>query len=480
MAKGKTRRMTLSVYHLLVLLGTILFCLGLKYILAKPFYKLSVRSVRQLDIIMDNATDEDEKDVLILKNLLGLLKMFFLVFFLMIFIIFLATIPVLIYKWIKPDLVVDTSSMYFYGSMFVGSFVILFLKDKADYSYWSKLLHTIILDNYNVGKYLFKKDKKKLKNQSTGKDEEFVIVSGLARAGTTALARMIYTPEIFHSTKYANMPFILAPKFWKRFYNPKNAKEKKRAHGDNVMHSETSIEAMEEYFFKSHLNDHYIKGESLLKHDIDSSTYDEYLKFQALFAENEKETRFLVKNNNLILRLESLRQYNKQFKVILMFRNPVDHAKSLLNQHLNFIKQQKEDPFTLKYMDWLGHHEFGLHQKYFDLNGGVDFSKYDKTMLSYWLLSWLNYYEHLLTLLPDDNIILVEYQDLLSSPNPLKEALASKLGVALGKDKIAAFNAAKYSNATPEEGMNLDVVYQDRIKEVFAKLQDKKLAIDAG
>lgn len=478
MAKGKTQRMTLSVYHLLVLLGTIIFCLGLKYILAKPFYQLSERSVKQLDIIMDSATDEDEKDALILRNLLGLLKMFFLVLALLIFVFILATIPVFVYQKIKPDLLVDTSSIYFYGSMFLGSFVILFLKDKSDYSYWSKLLHTLILDNYNVGKYLFKKDKKKLSEEAVADDKNFVIVSGLARAGTTALARMIYTPDIFHSTKYANMPFILAPRFWKRFYNPKNAKAKQRAHGDNVMHSETSIEAMEEYFFKANLNDSYIKEELLEKHDIDTKTYHDYLKFQDLFAEEDKHTIFLAKNNNLILRLESLREFNKEFKVILMFRNPVDHAKSLMNQHLNFIKQQKEDPFTLKYMDWLGHHEFGLNQKYFELNNEIDFAQYQKTDLSYWLLSWLAYYDHLLTLLPDENIFLVEYQDLLSHPNELKDTLAEKLGVSLTAEKIASFTSAKYVNKLNNESSELDGEIQQKIDDVFAKLQDKKLVVN--
>jgi len=467
--------MTLSVYHFLVLLGTILFCLGLKYILAKPFYQLSEKSVRQLDIIMDGDTDEDEKDSMILKNLFGLLKMFFVVLFLLIFILFLAMLPVIIYQKSNPDSVADTSSIYFYGSMFVGSFAILFMKDKSDYSYWSKLLHTIILDNYNVGKYLFKRDQKKL--AEIREDQDFVIVSGLARAGTTALARMIYDPSVFHSTKYSNMPFIMAPKLWKRFYNPKSAKEKLRAHGDNVMHSETSIEAMEEYFFKAQLNDEYINVESLRKHEIRKETFQEYLAFQSLFKEEGKDTIFLAKNNNLVLRLKSLRSYSNNFKVVLMFRNPVDHAKSLLNQHLNFIKQQQEDPFTLKYMDWLGHHEFGLNQKYFDLGGSIDFAQYDKSELSYWLLSWLNYYEYLIQQLPDENIILIEYQDLLQSPNELKEQLSKKLDVQLKSEHVTSFKSVAYVNDIDSDISQLKSEYQQRIHMVFEKLRDEKLKL---
>lgn len=468
--------MTLSVYHLLVVFGTIIFCLGLKYILAKPFFTLSKRSVRQLDIIMDGSMDDDEKDALILKNLAGLLKMFFLVLFLLVFIVLLSMVPVLVYQKLNPQSVADTSSIYFYGSMFLGSFSILFLKEKSDYSYWSKLLHTIILDNYHVGKYLFSKDKKKLKQDAVNQDQIFVIVSGLARAGTTAIARMIYSPEIFHSTKYSNMPFLLAPKFWKRFYNPKNAKEKQRAHGDNVMHSETSIEAMEEYFFKAHLKDRYITDKSLDKHEIDEKLFREYLSFQALFQERDKQTIFLAKNNNLILRLESMRKLNKDFKVILMFRDPFDHAKSLMNQHLNFVKQQEEDPFTLKYMDWLGHHEFGLNQKYFDLGSDIDFGKHNRNGLSYWLVSWLNYYEAIIKLLPDENIILVEYQDLLEKPNELKDQLAIRLGVSLKGERIDAFKSIAYANKIETDKINLDEDVMQRIEDVFRSLKASKLS----
>jgi len=466
--------MTIGVYHFLVLLGTIIFCFGLKYILAKPFYQLSSRSVTQLDIIMDADTDEDEKDSLILKNLLGLLKMFFLVLLLLILLVFLAMIPALLYLRFNPQVEADTSSWYFYGSMFLGSFVILFFKEKSDYSYWSKLLHTIILDNYNVGKYFFKRDVKKLDQTSSEKEPIFVIVSGLARAGTTALTRMIYDPKVFHSTKYSNMPFIMAPKFWKRFYNPKNAKAKQRAHGDNVMHSETSVEAMEEYYFKVQLKDAFINNKSLDVHEISETVYQDYLKFQELFKEEGSNTIFLAKNNNQVLRYKSLRNFNKNFKMLLLFRNPMDHARSLLNQHLNFIKQQKDDPFTLKYMNWLGHHEFGLNQKFFRL--GIDLSLYDKKEMSFWLYSWLNYYEYILEFFPDENSILIDYRDLLEKPNELKKKLASELSVRIELETEKTFSAAKYKNQLKPTEIS-DELHQ-RLTDTYELLRSKRLIVE--
>ena len=48
--------------------------------------------------------------------------------------------------------------------MLLGSFSLFLFKEskETDYTYWSKLLHTVILDNYNLGIYLFNKELKKI------------------------------------------------------------------------------------------------------------------------------------------------------------------------------------------------------------------------------------------------------------------------------------------------------------------------------
>jgi hypothetical protein len=200
------------IYYAFVILGTALFCISMILLLKKPFFRLSSSAVKQLDIIINTSLGEKEKDKLILKNLSRLLTDFIKVTLLLILSVIVGLAPVLILAAIKPELNIDTSTVYFYGSMIVGSFSLFLVKNskKTDYSYWSELLHTIILDNYNLGKYLFKKELKK-SNEKKSENSPFLIVTGLARSGTTALTKLLYDQNTFHSINYANMPFLMAP-----------------------------------------------------------------------------------------------------------------------------------------------------------------------------------------------------------------------------------------------------------------------------
>ncbi len=435
--------MASSIYYLTVVLSAALFCVGIAFLLKKPFFKLSTSAVYQLDIILNPLIDEIAKDRLILKNLVNLLVNFFTVLLFTLIIILFSIAPIYALVSIVPSTILDTNSIYFYLSMLIGSFSLFFLKKKSDYSYWSKLLHTLVLNNYHVGKYLFKLEVKQLTNENS-KNNKFVIVTGLARAGTTALIKQLYNPTIFHSIKYANIPFLLAPSFWKKIYNPKKSKERERAHNDKVIFSENSIEALEEYFFKVFLNDEYIKNDSLIAHDIDVELFKNYLLYQQLFKNTKSDnTIYLAKNNNFILRFESMRKLSNNFKVILVFRHPFAHANSLLAQHHNFSAKQTDDTFVLNYMNWLGHYEFGLNQKYFDLNNHNLLQNLSKNDINYWVAIWINYYSYIIQFLNDENIILVDYDDLLNKPNELNQVLLKHLNINYQFEKINDFTSNK-------------------------------------
>ena len=151
----------------------------------------------------------------------------------------------------------DVSSTWFFVSLSIGS-VLPFLfkkkKNEDNYSEASKLLHKLILNNYNLSKFLFSFDKKFKSGEKIVGKTDFVIVTGLARAGTTSLTDQLFKAGKFSSLDYSNMPFLLAPNLWKKLYNPKKAKLKERKHGDKMMFGLNTIEALEEYFFKVFLN----------------------------------------------------------------------------------------------------------------------------------------------------------------------------------------------------------------------------------
>ncbi len=225
------------------------------------------------------------------------------------------------------------------------------------------------------------------------------------------------------------MPFLLAPNLWKKVYNPKSKALKERAHGDKVLFGLDSIEALDEFFFKVFLNEQYIAQSTLKIHQLDESTYQSYIDYQNLIKAKGKNTLYLSKNNNFILRYQSFRTFNKDFKCIVIFRDPIDHARSLLSQHKNFCEQQTKDQFVLDYMNWLGHHEFGLNNKVFDFNQPDIWTKYEKSALDHWLAVWINYHQFLLSFIGDSNLLLVSYDDLLNNPRKLQLAICKTLGL---------------------------------------------------
>ena len=466
--------MTLSLYYFSIFIGTVLFCVGMVFFLKKPFNYLAISAAKQLDILLTKTLSEEEKDRQILRNLTSLLKWLFLSIFLLSIVIVCGVLPTVIHLQYYPNIEADTSSVYFYISMIIGSFALFFFRNKDDYSYWSKILHTIILDNYAIGIYLFKREIKKYsKNETYPEGKPFIIVTGLARAGTTALTNLLYDKQNFHSINYSNVPFLMAPNTWKKIYNSKKSRKRERAHGDQVQFDENSIEALEEYFFKAHFDDQYITTNTLEVHDVNEEILRKYYTYQDLFKSRE-DTYYLAKNNNFILRYNSLRKQNKSFKMIVVFRNPLDHAKSILKQHENFIKKQTEDSFVLDYMNWLGHYEFGLNQKHFDFDGEELFLKYDKTTLPYWLGIWLNYYSYIITLENWDNIYLVDYNDLLNKPKKLKETLAREFDVEMVDRQLPEYKSKNNKKKVDD----VEDVLLKRVMATYDILLEKKFQIE--
>lgn len=340
-----------------------------------------------------------------------------------------------------PQEALDTSSYRFWVCFAVATIIPFFIfktKKVEDYTEASILFHKLILNNYNLGKKLFGIDTFFKKNKKVVPNEFFVIVSGLARAGTTALTEQLFKVGTFSSLSYANMPLLMAPNLWKKLYKPKTSNLKERKHGDKVLFGLNTIEALEEYFFKVQLNDSFIAKEYLLEHTINEKVYNDYIKYQTLIRESNEHV-YLSKNNNIILRYSSLRGQNKKFKVIFIFREPLAHADSLLNQHNRFSKFQTDSPFIETYMNWLCHHEFGKGQKVFKFGENEFKSEYPKENINYWLQIWINYYSHLLKLDLSD-VILLEYEDYLKKPKEVVQTFSQLFNMPFEVEGIKEFN----------------------------------------
>lgn len=405
--------------YLLPFLSGFLLALGALW-MKNPFFKLAERSVGLLNILLAEI-DEDEKFELVNTKVMQTVGSLLIVLLMAALVIASA---IGIYTGLFEYLSFEASS---YGMLFlaVGSVVPFLIptKKKSAYSAMAQLFHHLVLDNYHLGKKLLNHQIKGVAAESQSERKyNRVLITGLARAGTTALTKELAKRGPFASLDYSNMPVLLAPKLWAKFYKPKRTENTERAHGDGVKVGLASVEALEEYFFKVLKNDSYIKEDGLYQHQLSAEENELYRRYQNSIAGSKV---YLAKNNNAILRLESLTKHNTDLAVFLLIRDPLQHAYSLMQQHKKFSVQQEEDPFIKEYMDWLGHHEFGHGQRPFVLNG-VGTQGGDPSDINYWLERWINYYSQVSV---SENVFILTYEDFLAAPTTTLTFISTTLGI---------------------------------------------------
>lgn len=296
----------------------------------------------------------------------------------------------------------------------------------SDYSALDRILHKVALGAPAVAEMIHDIERGMyLKSAPDISHGRHVFVTGLARAGTTILMREIHASGQFGSLTYADMPFVLAPNFWKKI-SGKNKKTAmaERAHGDGILVNTDSPEALEEVFWRVNIGKSYIQTDGLRPHDVDTETLDAFSDYMRLILRKTGHTRYLSKNNNAILRLGSMLRAFEDSHFLLPIRDPIQHAMSLQSQHLRF---KDTDRFTADYMRWLAHHEFGATQRPFlfggnELNGTPD-------DLDYWLGMWIGAYTHLSSVAAGAPHAQFVPFEALSRQENIWPAIAGKIGI---------------------------------------------------
>ena len=92
--------------------------------------------------------------------------------------------------------------------------------NEGPYSPTQQVFHHLILDHPNVGRMLFTREVKRVLQEKTAPDQPFLIVTGLARAGTTSLLNHLSETGAFASLNYRHMPFLMAPGTWAQWHKP--------------------------------------------------------------------------------------------------------------------------------------------------------------------------------------------------------------------------------------------------------------------
>jgi hypothetical protein len=257
-----------------------------------------------------------------------------------------------------------------------------------------------------------------------------VFIAGLARAGTTILTRLLHDSGDFASLSYRDLPFPLAPNAWARIGRgaDRHVAAHERGHADGLLHDLDSPEAIEELFWRCQEGDRYIRPEGLTPVPPRPDSIAAFRDYVRLVEHRYGRTRYLSKNNANILRLPALVEAFPDAVIVHPFRDPIEQAASLQQQHLRACAMAVEDPFRADFMRWLGHHEFGAaHRPY--LLSETPRTGGDTGSLDYWLKIWIDVHTFLLA--QPANVqrrqLFVSHDRLCAAPSEALATLAKRL-----------------------------------------------------
>ncbi|TFU06327.1 sulfotransferase [Polymorphobacter arshaanensis] len=291
-----------------------------------------------------------------------------------------------------------------------------------------------------------------------------LFITALPRAGTTLLLdRFAELPE-FATHTYRDMPFVLVPSLWSRIsggFQQEDVK-RERAHGDGMLVGLDSPEAFEEMIWHAFAPELYSSAQLKVWPDaLPAEQRDRLAGHMLQIAELRRPgaaatTRYASKNNLNIVRIGLLAQAFPDADIVVPFREPVQHAASLLRQHQNFLTVHARDDFTRTYMAGVGHFDFGANLKPVDFDGWLLTTTHrDPLTLDFWLAYWVAAYTHLLEQ-HRSRIILVGHEALCANPTQVMTALAAKLKLSDPAAFVASGADIRDSTArrVPTEGVD--------------------------
>jgi hypothetical protein len=258
-----------------------------------------------------------------------------------------------------------------------------------------------------------------------------IYVTSLARSGTTVLLELLASMPAVATHRYRDFPPVWTPYLWNRFLElvPRQASTpKERPHGDRIMITPDSPEAMEEILWMRFFPDSH---NPLISNRLDRTTsnpafaefYRNHIR-KLLLARGGK--RYLAKGNYNIARLAYIHELFPDARFVVPVRHPCTHIASLMRQHRRFTAGQEAHPAARAHLQRVGHFEFGLDRTPVNMgdNDAID------DILRCWqaadeLGGWARYWSHIYGSLRDQldadarlrqAVLLVRYEDLCEQP----------------------------------------------------------------
>ncbi len=348
------------------------------------------------------------------------------------------------------------------------------------YSFIEKMLHDVAFKTFPsqiaMSDLESRLNKKKLQDIRI---EQPTFITALPRAGTTLLLELAVETREFVSHTYRDMPFLLTPMFWNSFSKifKQSDTPRERAHGDGMLVSVDSPEAFEEIIWKAFWPSRYRKDKIVpwaepSYPEFEAFLRDHIVKLIALRGEGDKDRRYISKNNLNISRLKYISKIFLDAIIIVPFRDPIQHASSLLRQHLNFINIHKEDAFAKKYMAAIGHFDFGENLKPVDFDNWLDSSAIkDPQKIDFWLQYWSDSYNYMMNN-SNNNIQFIAYDAMCENPSKHMKTFAEMLK--LKNPDVLLQQAERIAPPKPYqvELESIDATILDKINSTHSRLKE--------
>lgn len=429
-------------------------------------------------IMHDPALQDDQKEAAMRKASIGLFKAFVGIVLRFIVCLLAALLPIWIADaigWIAFDQAIAYLSRWDVIGAITGIMVaiwwfarVLGRKDGDGYSFLDRTLHRIALGGSGIPNVLLDIEMSRFGPSSPSEGlGPHIIICGLARAGTTVLARDIYATGEFGSLTYRDMPFVMAPNSFSGLSKSATIDKKERSHGDGLMVDLDSPEALDEVFWRLKAGQDYIQNDRLVPHSPTDEQIAAYSDFQRLVLLKTGKQRYLAKSNNSCLRLQHLAKRLPDTLFLVPFRSPWHQCQSLIRQQHKFTGGTQ---FQRDYMIWLVHHEFGDTHKPFVFEG-VPSGQPDQ--IDYWRQIWIATYLTMADIADRyENVVLVSYNDLCTD-HSYRAALLERAG--LGGFEFSELH--QVDTACPDNLENKDWA---PARTLYERMRVKALAILPG
>ena len=431
------------------ILAIIFFAFGLKVFGVVEVGNTLMGSVNKaFETLFDKSINDENREKILQKASIDLFGIFFSILFRFALIFLVSFMPIWIMSLMgfvvideviaflsRWDVIIIVTVLMTLGYFIVMRFKSSVIKpSQTNYSPIDRLVHMIAFSDPKV--QLMAADIEKKVFGKVYRDVQAkrpIFITSLPRAGTTLMLEVLHRFPTLATHTYRDMPFVMAPILWERFSKPfrKLSKLSERAHGDGMQIGYDSPEAFEEVLWRTFWPEKYnetgiaLWGADDEKKEADLFFTEHMKKVIALRRPDRKDDgRYISKNNGNIARLDLIGQMFPDAQILLIVRNPIEHANSLLRQYKNFLKMHKDDPFVRRYMDDIGHYEFG------DLHRPIAFPGIEKQLAGrdplsgdYWLAYWIAAFEYVLE--KRNKVIFLSYEDTcINGKNALRKVCA--------------------------------------------------------